>query len=80
MQILCTFGPKCKYQSNRTSQIMCFSHLGICKSNSEIQTYLQKAPHALHMPKSEFSGIGLTLELYISKSTRNFPSVNTSNL
>jgi hypothetical protein len=52
---LCTFGPNCKYQSNRTSQIMCFSHLGICKSNSGIWTYLQKAPHALHMPKSEFS-------------------------
>ncbi|KAL5681216.1 hypothetical protein ACJX0J_007601, partial [Zea mays] len=28
----------------RTSQIMCFSHLGICKSNSGIWTYLQKVP------------------------------------
>jgi hypothetical protein len=41
---------------------------------------LQKAPHAFHMPKSKFSEIGLTLELYISKSTRNLPRVNTSNL
>jgi hypothetical protein len=49
MQILCTFGPKCKYQSNRTSQIMYFSHLGICKSNDEVWTYLQKVPHEPHM-------------------------------
>jgi hypothetical protein len=80
MQILCTFGPKCKYQSNRTPQIMCFSHLRISKLNSGICTYLQKVPHEPHMLKSKFSLMGSTLELYISEFLRILLLVNIENL
>jgi hypothetical protein len=39
-----------------------------------------KAPHTLHMPKSKFSCIRLTLELYVSEFTRNLPRINTTKL
>jgi hypothetical protein len=80
MNVLCTFGPKCKYQCNITPQIMCFLHLRICKLNSGIGTYFQKVPHELHMFKFEFSLMGSTLELYISEFLKILLLVNIANL
>jgi hypothetical protein len=45
MQILGTFGPKCKYQTTKTLQIKYFSLFRISKSNDEVFNYLQKVPH-----------------------------------
>jgi hypothetical protein len=45
MQILGTFGTKCKYQSTKTLKIKYFSLLRISKSSDEVSTYLQKVPH-----------------------------------
>jgi hypothetical protein len=40
----------------------------------------KKGTPYIHVSKSKFSLIRLTLELCISKNTRNLPRVNTSNL
>jgi hypothetical protein len=45
----------------------------ISKSSDEVWTYLQKVTYKHYMLKSKFSLIGLTLELYISTSTRILP-------
>jgi hypothetical protein len=57
-----------------------FSYWRVYKWNSGIWTYLQKAPHALHMPKSEIQCIGPTLKLYISGFLRILLLVSIANL
>ena len=72
MQILCTFGPKCKYQSDRTPQTKFLSHWRIFKLNDEIWTYLQKGHMSTIWLCVKFNVLKSTLELYISKFIRNF--------
>ena len=45
MQMLPTFGPKCKNQGIWAPQITWFTCMKICKLNHEIWTYLQKKHH-----------------------------------
>jgi hypothetical protein len=48
MQILPTFGPKCKNHGISVPQVLWFTYLKICKRNLEIWAKLQKGHYNDH--------------------------------